>query len=740
MWNLTNKPLPTSLLTILDLGLKFIPSRKDPDPESLLNLVKKLERSLKITCFFHKNQRSNTDKDPFTKPSKWTPPPHTIHPALFDFIDEIRTYTHEINRKPSTTENKLSAQQLFWIKKLAKNPHTVIKSADKGGATVLMDTSDYIREANRQLADTKHYKLLGQPLFLETAEMITNILKNMHRDSFINKKQLEYLTPDPNEIKARNLYFLPKIHKDKNKWIEGRIPPGRPIVSDCSSESYAVSELIDQTLLPLSIEHPAYVKNTQDFLQKITSQTIPKHSLLITMDVESLYTNIDNQAGLLAVKQALAQTEHPKKFQTYILELLRISLERNDFEFNNQTYLQTWGCAMGKRFAPEYANIFMAKFEHEINQLADKKPLIYLRYLDDIFIVWTHSKEDFQNYLNLTNSHLPSIKMKAEIEFHSVNFLDLTVYKGPRFRTSGYLDSKVYFKPTDSHQLLHTNSFHPKHTFPGIVKSQILRYYRNCSDLTEFNKACTLLEQALAPRGYKKSFFRKIKTKLLKEITYKDPIGISKCLQKRCLLCPQLNLGNQIQIGPHTIQIKEPLDCHTSNLIYVLSCQKCNLHYVGQTSTSVRQRTCSHRYTFRHKKEAAQSRHLTAHFNLPGHEFNRDFKITPLQTITLDPNKKINSINLQRLENKWIDKLNTLHPSGLNTNYNVLPSPIIPAILPFCRKSNELAKHIKREYGRLMEAAPDIFTQKIMIAYSSNKNLKNMLVVSTFKDQRPPTR
>ena len=55
--------------------------------------------------------------------------------------------------------------------------------------------------------------------------MITDILKTMHRDSFINKKQLEYLTPDPNEIKARNLYFLPKIHKDKNKWIEGRIPP-----------------------------------------------------------------------------------------------------------------------------------------------------------------------------------------------------------------------------------------------------------------------------------------------------------------------------------------------------------------------------------------------------------------------------------------------------------------------------------------------------------------------------------
>ena len=726
------------LLNILNLGLKFIPSRKVPDPKLLLYLVKKLERTLKITCFFHKNPKSSSDKEPFTKPSKWTPPPHILHPALFDYIDEIRTYTHEINRKPSTSEHKLSAQQRFLIKKLAQNPHIVIKSADKGGATVLMDTSDYIREANRQLADRKHYKPLEQPLFLETSKMITQILKNMHQDSLISKKQLDYLTPDPNEIKPRTLYFLPKIHKDRSKWIERRIPPGRPIVSDCASESYAVSELIDQTLLPLSIQHPAYVKNTQDFLQKITAKPIPADSLLITMDVESLYTNIDNQTGILAVQQALSKTNHPEKFQSYILELLKISLERNDFQFNNQTYLQTWGCAMGKRFAPEYANIFMAKFEQEINELADKKPLIYLRYLDDIFIVWTHSRNDFDQYLKLTNSHLPSIKMKAEIHNNSVDFLDLTIYKGSKFISSGYLDSKVYFKPTDSHQLLHTNSFHPKHTFPGIVKSQILRYHRNCSDHIEFDKACALLEKALIPRGYKKSLFKKIKSKLLKEINYRDPLGVTKCKQKRCLLCPQLNLGNQTKIGPNNIYIKEPLDCHSSNIIYVLSCTKCDLHYVGQTSTSIRQRTCSHRYTFKHKKEASQSRHLIAHFKLPGHEFNRDFKMTPLQSIPLDPNKKINSLNLQRLENKWIKKLNTLHPSGLNSNYNILPSPILPAILPFCRKSHELSRHIKREYGRLVEAAPNIFTQKVMVAYKSNPNLKNILVTSTFVDRRPP--
>lgn len=48
----------------------------------------------------------------------------------------------------------------------------------------------------------------------------------------------------------------------------------------------------------------------------------------------------------------------PKPPDAEILELLYINLTRNDFEFNGQYYLQTKGTAMGKRFAPAYANIY----------------------------------------------------------------------------------------------------------------------------------------------------------------------------------------------------------------------------------------------------------------------------------------------------------------------------------------------------------------------------------------------
>lgn len=43
------------------------------------------------------------------------------------------------------------------------------------------------------------------------------------------------------------------------------------------------------------------------------------------------------------------------------------------------------------------------------------------------------------------------------------------------------LGTRVYFKPTDTHALLHKTSHHPKHTYRGIIKSQLIRFNRICA-------------------------------------------------------------------------------------------------------------------------------------------------------------------------------------------------------------------------------------------------------------------
>ena len=109
------------------------------------------------------------------------------------------------------------------------------------------------------------------------------------------------------------------------------MPPGRQIISDCNSESYKIAEYIDHCLAPLAVTHDSYVKNTTNFIDKVTGIEIPRDALLFSMDVDSLYTNIDNNSGVEAVKQAFLRNPDFDRPDVDILELLKISLEHNDF-------------------------------------------------------------------------------------------------------------------------------------------------------------------------------------------------------------------------------------------------------------------------------------------------------------------------------------------------------------------------------------------------------------------------
>jgi len=67
----------------------------------------------------------------------------------------------------------------------------------------------------------------------------------MHDQSYITDKQLAYLKPDISNMQARYFYLLPKIHKSRHSWPHSNMPAGRPIVSDCESESSRVCAFVD---------------------------------------------------------------------------------------------------------------------------------------------------------------------------------------------------------------------------------------------------------------------------------------------------------------------------------------------------------------------------------------------------------------------------------------------------------------------------------------------------------------
>ena len=76
------------------------------------------------------------------------------------------------------------------------------------------------------------------PVYLNTTDEVNSILDKLLFNGWLDNKQVKYLRPAYNPRPCIFLYFAKKKHKPMDKWfVPDKIPPGRPIVSDCSSDT-----------------------------------------------------------------------------------------------------------------------------------------------------------------------------------------------------------------------------------------------------------------------------------------------------------------------------------------------------------------------------------------------------------------------------------------------------------------------------------------------------------------------
>ena len=105
--------------------------------------------------------------------------------------------------------------------------------------------------------------------------------------------------------------------------------------------------------------------------------------------------------------------------------------------------------------AVAFANIFMAKVETEVLNQDALKPLVWKRFIDDIFSLWNATREEITQFIEQANKRHQTIKFTAEVSETQTNFSATTVYKGKRFKTESVLDVRSHFKPTETFQYTH---------------------------------------------------------------------------------------------------------------------------------------------------------------------------------------------------------------------------------------------------------------------------------------------
>nr|XP_033799951.1 vomeronasal type-2 receptor 26-like [Geotrypetes seraphini] len=695
-------------------------------------------RKLKLKYFFDNKSEDSTDQiseqneedkeQILTTPrlrSKWSPP-GPIDPHIKTFEQLVERDLAILETQPTVIRNNLTSVQRTALNNLMSDKNIVIRSADKGGGIVIMNTSAYTREAWRQLSDAAYYQSIDHDPLVELQEIISVVLVQALESGVLTEGEYKFLICQYPITPV--IYFVPKIHKSL---ID---PPGRPIVAGIGSILEPLSEFLDLQLkdqVPLSV---SYVKDTASMINVLnTYKDIPDHATLVTLDIAALYTNISQEAAVSIIQYYLNLQNLSAKRIDFLVTIARLALSKNYFEFDGHFFFQICGTAMGAKMAPTIACLYVAAFEdqHLYPSPHFAKFLLWKRYIDDVFAVWVGTNIELKDFLEWLNQQDSTLQFTAQSSNQSLPFLDMNISIA-----NGEFSTSIYRKPTDRNNLLRYDSHHPRHLRRNIPTGQFLRLRRLCSSRTEFECKAEDMKERFKERGYPTSVIKKaykraywsnrevllspsvkskdaetvcvlpysqhvfqIKHIILQHwdiLKYHECFNISpkfaysrtwnlkqhltKALYRSesfrqyekgthspctaCSVCQYSVRLEDLQLPGWVINRRSTAltDCNTKNVVYIIQCP-CQKLYIGHTVRKIRVRIGEH--VSRIVKAVAEAP-LTPHW------LQHEHPISSLRFSVLDapilPRGGDMKTKLYALEQKWIYTLDTLLPRGLNRN------------------------------------------------------------------------
>ena len=124
--------------------------------------------------------------------------------------------------------------------------------------------------------------------------------------------------------------------------------------------------------------------------------SIPENAILVTADGVGLYPSIPHEVGLRALREALDKRDKKTIPTEELLTMAEFMLKNNYFEFGTKTKQQISGTAIRTKFAPLYPCIFMSDLETKFLESQHLQHLVWLRYIDYIFFIWTYGEESLK--------------------------------------------------------------------------------------------------------------------------------------------------------------------------------------------------------------------------------------------------------------------------------------------------------------------------------------------------------
>ena len=332
--NLSDHTLTHHQVSILAKGLKFIETpvtNENKIRQQLLRDFEQFARRMRLRYIFHGNDK---EPHPFHVRSNWIPP---VEPsiALESYLENVKLSLAEIElAKP---KHNLAYNEHKAVKELQKNTAINLKRADKGSTTVILDKQDKIQEAQVQLDNRDHYRPLENAMVTETLQKVNELITELHNGKHIDDITKTWLSQTPNPPRIPIFYTLTKIHKP--------LPVGRPIISGCEGPTERISSC-GPFITPVAQKQKSYLKDTTDFINFIEKTQVSQNTILVSMDVTSLYTNVPQDAGITIVCEAYQKYHNnsPPIPSHYLKQILGLILKENSFQskFTEQPWERKW--------------------------------------------------------------------------------------------------------------------------------------------------------------------------------------------------------------------------------------------------------------------------------------------------------------------------------------------------------------------------------------------------------------
>ena len=236
--NLSLRTLTESETNLLRKGLNFCPTPPPPSREQLNKDNDAFGRRLSLKEYhapdeiddlsYERPAYKSSTLEKLNKREQQINFKPSREPYINTYIETLKQDVNEIlSTRQKDQRSNLTKRERAALYRLSKDKEIVIKPADKGGATVIMNSADYIEEAMRQLNNQEYYKLVDRDLTVEHEQHIIESISEHVKNKEIDEDIGALLKPANSRTPL--FYMLPKIHKANN--------PGRPVISSVNSHT-----------------------------------------------------------------------------------------------------------------------------------------------------------------------------------------------------------------------------------------------------------------------------------------------------------------------------------------------------------------------------------------------------------------------------------------------------------------------------------------------------------------------